>query len=316
MLRTATRKKGVVVGVGDDAAVITPPKDAQLLITTDGQVEGRHYRKTWLTGFDVGWRLAAVNLSDIAAMGGEPRYAVMSLNVPPRSGSEFVKDIERGARDHLRKFDAALIGGNISSTEHNLVTDMTLIGACQKGRAWLRHCTPGRDAVMVVGNLGDARAGLALLKEKRSRATALTRAFRRPVPRLDVVRLLRNERAVRGAIDVSDGFSTDVIRLSRAGRAGCEVDLSLLPVSRALNRFCNARDERAAEYALRGGEDYALILSVEASKAEKLAERIERRLGLPARVVGRFTRSRGRYRLLRNGRQVALKSQGWDHFQP
>ena len=148
------------------------------------------------------------------------------------------------------------------------------------------------------------------------RGTALIQAFRRPVPRLDVVRLLKNERAIHGAIDVSDGFATDVIRLCRAGAAGCEVDLSLLPVSRALTRFCNARDERAQSWALRGGEDYALILSVEASKAEGLAARIERRLAVPARVVGRFTRSRSRYRLLRNGREVALKAVGFDHFRP
>lgn len=316
MLRASGRTKGVVVGVGDDAAVIDPPKNSNLIITTDGQVEGRHYHKSWLSGADIGWRLAAVNLSDVAAMGGQPRYAVMSLNVPPRSRSDFIKGIERGARDHLRKYGAALVGGNVSGTEHNLVADMTLIGDCPKGRAWRRHCIPGRDAVVVVGTLGDARAGLALLKEGRSRATALTRSFCRPVPRLDAVRLLKNERAIHGAIDVSDGFSTDVIRLSRAGKAGCEVDLELLPVSRALSRFCNARDEGAHDYALRGGEDYALILSVEASKAEKLASHIERRLGVPARVVGRFTRSRGRYRLLRNGRQGALKAQGWDHFRP
>ena len=315
MLRGSSRTKGVAVGVGDDAAVIDPPANEQLLITTDGQVEGRHYQRGWLSATEIGWRLAAVNLSDIAAMGGRPRYAVVSLNLPPRPRAAFVTELERGVRDHLRKYGAVVVGGNVSATEKNLVADMTLIGSCAKGRAWRRTCTPGRDTIVVVGALGDARAGLQLLKEKKKRATALTRAFKRPVPRLDVARMLRNERAVHGAIDVSDGFATDVIRLCRAGAAGCEIDLSLLPTSRALDRFCKARGDAPQKWALHGGEDYALILSVDSAKAERLAERIERRLDVPTRVVGRFTRARGRYRLLRNGREVALKALGWDHFR-
>lgn len=313
MLRPSQRARGVVVGVGDDAAVIDPPRGTHLLLTTDGQVEGRHFQREWLSPFDLGWRLAAVNLSDIAAMGGSPQWAVLSLNLPDGLDARYVAELERGVRDHLRAWHAHLVGGNVAATERRIVADLTLIGLCERGRAWRRQCTGG-DAIVVVGSLGDARAGLRLLRDGQRRSTTLTRAFTRPKPLLEVARLLRRETAVRGAIDVSDGFATDLIRLCRAARVGCEVDVSLLPVSRALARFCKEREARPEDWVVRGGEDYALILSVEPTRAERIADRIERRTGEPATVVGRFSRSRGRYRLLRNGRRVPLRPLGWDHF--
>jgi thiamine-monophosphate kinase len=319
--RTINRGKkpigGLVIGPGDDAAVIRGGADRDLVMTTDGLVEGVHFRRDWLTGRELGWRLAAVNLSDVAAMGGRPLYALLSLVLPPDLGIDYVKAIERGAADHLHKFGAAIIGGNVSGSKRDLMCDLTLIGECRRSKAWRRQCRGGRDKIVVAGWLGSARAGLALLKRRPARPgyESLIRAYKKPVPRLDVADLLRNDPSIHGAIDVSDGLSTDLIQLCRAGGAGCEIELPALPVQPALRRYCLAEKKDSAEWALSGGDDYALILSVDGRRADTIAGRLEAGLNIPARVIGRFTRHPGRYGLLEaGGKRRRFKAGGWDHL--
>jgi thiamine-monophosphate kinase len=146
----ATAPRGVVVGVGDDAAVLRVGAREDLVVTTDALVEGVHFERRWLSGLNIGIRLAAVNLSDIAAMGAGPRFALLSLAIPPRTPAAFVEDIERGAIQALAHHDARVVGGNVTSTRGPLVCDMTLIGACARGRAWQRRARAG-DAIVVVG---------------------------------------------------------------------------------------------------------------------------------------------------------------------
>jgi thiamine-monophosphate kinase len=310
-----TPGRGIVVGVGDDAAVIRPNPNEDLLVTTDVLVENRHFKRQWFSGFELGWRLAAVNLSDIASMGGRPLYGVLSLALPSNLAIAYARAIERGVRDHLAACGATIVGGNVSGIESTLVVDLTLIGACARGKAWRRACRPGRDSIVVVGYLGQARAGLDLLEKNPRASGALVRAYKKPVPRLDVARLLAGERAIRGAIDVSDGLSTDLIHVCEASAAGCEIDAELLPISNALRAFCKRGRADPTSTALHGGEDYALILAVDSRKAADLAGRIEESLRVPARVVGRFTEREGSYVLLGRGGRTAFSSEGWDHLR-
>ena len=300
--------------MGDDAAVIRPRPGEELLVTTDILVENRHFKRRWFTGFELGWRLAAVNLSDIASMGGRPLYGVLSLALPQDLDTAYVRAIERGVRDHLALYGAAIVGGNVSGIESTLVIDLTLIGACARGKAWQRSAAPGRTRSWSSGYLGQARAGLGLLERSPRASGALVRAYKKPVPRLDVAALLQSERAVHGAIDVSDGLSTDVIHICEASGAGCEIDAAALPISNALRAHCKKHRVDPLTTALHGGDDYALVLAVDARKAHALADRIERALGTPARVVGRFTERRAKYFLTRDGKRKAFASQGWDHL--
>jgi thiamine-monophosphate kinase len=370
-----TSTKGIIVGVGDDTAVVRPDPNEDVLVTTDILVENRHFKRRWFTGYELGWRLAAVNLSDIASMGGRPLYGILSLALPEGLAIDYVRGIERGVRDHLARYDAAIVGGNVSGIEATLVCDLTLIGACKKGQAWRRTCQPGRDAIVVAGYLGQARAGLDLLektsrarglghREKTTRAAGidrpgkptrsagidlsgkstrsagpLVRAYKNPVPRFDVVRLLAADRAIRGgsdravekaihgggsdravgkaihgAIDVSDGFSTDLIHICEAAGAGCEVDPRALPVSPALRLHCRREKKDPLAMALHAGEDYALILAVDPKQATSVVVRIEQGLGIPARIVGRFTKHTGRYLLVQDGSSTPFSSSGWDHL--
>ncbi|MDH3197966.1 MAG: thiamine-phosphate kinase [Candidatus Krumholzibacteria bacterium] len=308
------RPRGVVAGVGDDCAVVRGDGE-DLLLTTDALVEHRHFEREWFSGHALGWRAAAVNLSDIAAMGGRPRYALVSLFVPDGEDLAYVTRIEKGIADHLARHGAAIVGGNVSGTEGPLAVDVVLVGACARKAAWMRAARAG-DAILVIGELGNAAAGLALLREGRSAPPRLVRAYLRPAPRLDVSELLEGERAVRAAIDVSDGLSTDLIRMCRAGRVGCDVEAAKLPLSRALEAFCIARGEDPVAWALRGGDDYALVLGVAPAAAPAVRARVERRLGVSAVVVGRFTASAGTYRLLgEDGGHTPIQPTGWDHLR-
>jgi thiamine-monophosphate kinase len=310
------RPPGLVIGVGDDAAVVRPEPRRDTIVTNDVQVEGRHFERAWLTGRELGWRLAAVNLSDIAAMGGEPRHALLSLVVPTTLEQSYVVDIVRGAISHLSRHGAAVIGGNVSSTEGPLVCDMTLLGVTERGKAWRRRGR-ARDAIVVAGETGAARAGLLTLMSHGNSdgGGRLVRAFTRPEPRLDVARLLAGVAAVHGAIDVSDGLSSDLIHMCRAGKVGCSVDGEALPITRATVAFCRDHEHDPVDWAMRGGEDYALVLSVAPSKAHALCGHIQAKLGVTARVVGRFTGAKGTYRIrYPDGRSRRFKASGFDHF--
>jgi thiamine-monophosphate kinase len=322
------RAGGVIRGVGDDTAVVRPRAGEDLLLTTDSLVEGRHFRRDWLSGRELGWRLAAVNLSDIAAMGGWPLYGLVSLFIPDDVDSGYVLDIQRGVRDHLRRFDAVVIGGNISGIAKTLVCDLTLAGSVRRGKHWPRAARAG-DAIVVVGGLGEARAGLEILQAGQSQRSAnrvrlpapstpssrrFLRAYKKPKPLLEVARALRKLRAVHGAIDVSDGLALDLVRMCEEGACGCEVRLREVHVSRPMVALCGSRTH-AIEYALHGGEDYALLLSVAARSADALVTRVRRDHRLAAAVIGRFTRRQGRYETIDSaGTRRGLEPGGWDHL--
>ena len=313
------RPRSLVVGVGDDAAVFRGTDRNDFVVTQDIQVEGRHFRREWLTGSDLGWRLAAVNLSDVAAMGARPLYALFSLVLPREGDAGYARKIVRGIVAHLRRYSAALIGGNISGSDGPLTCDLTLIGACKRGRAWRRRALAG-DAIVLIGRLGEAAAGLELLRAGagpgKNPKARLVHAYLKPRPLPDVAALLCDDPAVHGAIDVSDGFSTDVIHLCEPSRVGCAVDAARLPLSPALRTFCRDRSADPVEWMMRGGEDYALILSVGARRAANLCERVEREVGLPARVVGAVTATHGFFIAGKKGRRRRFHATGWDHLSP
>ena len=218
-------------------------------------------------------------------------------------------------RDHLAARGAVIVGGNVSGISDTLVCDLTLVGTCVRGKVWRRTCRPGHDSIVVVGCLGEARAGLSLLGRHAGSTGRLVRAFKKPTPLLDVAGLLAGEKAVHGAIDVSDGLSTDLVHICENSGAGCEIDLTKIPISRALRLFTKTRGHDLLEWALHGGEDYALVLSVGSARSAAVAGRIERALGIPARVIGRFTRGSGVYRLVdESGRSENFAPGGWDHL--
>jgi thiamine-monophosphate kinase len=284
-----------------------------LVATADSLVEGVHFERRWLYGVNLGRRLAAVNLSDVAAMGARPRFALVSFAIPRGTPEGFVEDIERGVVSGLSRHGARVVGGNITSTRGPLVCDLTLLGSCARGKAWRRRAR-ARDVVVVAGELGAAAAGVALLRAGK-KGGALVGAYTHPVPRLDVVQALAGTQWVRGAIDVSDGLSSDLIHLCKANGVGCEIHAHALPVARGVRPFCRARSIDPVEWALHAGEDYALILAIPPDTIARACRALHA-AGVRAAIIGRFTRHAGAYRIIHSStRSRAFAAGGWDHMK-
>lgn len=266
--RGGARRDDVVIGIGDDGAVLRPRPDHELVVVTDTIVAGVHFPST-MTAADVGYRALAVNLSDLAAMGAEPAWCSLALTLP-RADEEWLQGFAAGLLELAERFGMQLVGGD--TTRGPLAVTVTAQGWVPAGGALRRAGACAGDGVYVSGTLGDAAAGLRVLMgmtecDAESRA-ALTRRFLRPEPRVALGRFLRG--VASSAIDVSDGLAADLQHLLEAGGVGAEVRLDGLPISASL-RTCE-RGEAAIERALGGGDDYELCFTVPPARESALRE--------------------------------------------
>jgi thiamine-monophosphate kinase len=296
------RGEGVAVGPGDDAAVLAPPPGEELVATADAVVEGVHFDARF-TPEDVGWKALAVNLSDLAAMGARPLWALVCLALPPERAGEAVR-VARGLGACARRHHIAVAGGNVTRARELSVT-VTAVGAVAQGRAVLREGARAGDLVAVTGTLGDAALG-----RLPDAPAALARRQRRPVPRLAAGRALAA--VVRAGIDVSDGLVQDLGHLCRASGVGARIGTAELPLSEAYRRRAPPGRERYLP-ALTGGEDYELVVAV-APPLLPAARAAAARARVPLTVVGRFVRGKGVRVVGPRGELVPLEAGGHDHL--
>ncbi len=298
-----TRGEGVVLGPGDDAAVVRPPAGEDLVLTVDAVVEGIHFDERFSPA-DVGWKALAVNLSDLAAMGARPLFALAALALPAHASASTALGMARGLGACARAHRVAVVGGNVSRASEVSLT-VTAVGAVPRGRAVLREGARAGDLVAVTGTIGDAALGL-----RPGAAPALVRRQRRPRARLAAGRALSP--LVRAAIDVSDGLVQDLGYVCRASGVGALVGVADLPLSPAYRR-ATRRLARPWAPALAGGEDYELVLAVPPESLHA-ARAAARRAGVPLTVVGRFVRGGGVRVLGPRGEPVAAPA-GHDHLR-
>jgi thiamine-monophosphate kinase len=321
-----------VIGPGDDAAVVRPRGERDLVITTDAAVDGVHYRRAWarVPGIGarlpliIGARLAAANLSDLAAMGATPRWAVLSAGVTA-GGTRWLERAERALSRALEREGASLVGGNLCRVQGPEWLSLTLIGEVRRGHALRRSGAKRGHWIAVTGFPGRAAAFVALANAGRS-DRSLTAAFASPPSRVAFARAIADARLASAAIDVSDGVAGDLAQLCRASRLSALLVGLAWPADRLLERARlhlasrGARKRRAtagAGLALRLGpsDDYELILAVPPARRARL-ERLARDTGTPLAFVGRFTPGApGRlFMRARDGRRRAFEPQGYDHF--
>jgi len=285
-----SRRSGVIVGIGDDCAVYRPPGSAHdWLLTTDWLIEDVHFRRQSHPASAVGWKVLARGLSDIAAMGGEPRLCLLSLALAPWCGRRWAEGFFRGFRSLARAAGVALVGGDLARAER-VACDIVVLGVVPKGEALRRDGARPGDAIYVSGRLGGSALGLAA---KRGRAW---RRHLKPEPRLALGRFLRSRLGATAAIDLSDGLSLDLHRLCLASRVAAELD-GALPV------FPGATPDQA----LHGGEDYELLFTVPAGKKVPRSH-----AGLPLTRIGRIVRGRPGTIILAG---ELVQPLGWDHFR-
>lgn len=310
---------GLAVSIGDDAAVLDVPAGRQIVVTTDLLLEGIHFRRDWSGFDDIGWKAAAVNLSDVAAMGADPTFAFVSLAFGPNERVEDLDALYRGLSDCLARHGARLAGGDTNRTTGGLVLNVAQLGAVPQGRAWTRAGGRAGDVLLVTGTLGDSAGGLALLTrfgvdEAARLSPFLVTAHRRPSPRLAAARALQAAGVVRAAMDVSDGLAGDLPKLCAASGCGARVDLAALPISDALRGAQKALGQSAAETALAGGEDFELLLAV-APRDVDAARAAAAPTGTALTAIGALI-PQGLVLVGPDGETLPFPSRGWDHFAP
>jgi len=314
------RPEGVVTAIGDDAAATTPVAGELLLVTCDLLVERVHFLRAAISGLDLGHKALAVNLSDIAAMGGTAKDAYVSIPVPAGVELDYLDAIYEGMKALAGRFNVNILGGDTTASKTDLVLSLTVTGTVPAGQLLRRDGAKPGDAIVVTGFLGDSRAGLhGILKGRQPVGQAqndLFLAHVRPWPHLAEGRWLAASGAVTAAIDVSDGLSSDIGHIARASRVGVLLEAGRLPVSPALAAFCADRQKDPVEQALAGGEDYVLACCIAADRIDALARAFADTCGRPLHLIGHTTAAAGRLEIADpQGRVRPFTAQGWDHFR-
>jgi thiamine-monophosphate kinase len=305
--------RNLITGIGDDCAVWRGSATNQLS-KIDCQVEGVHFNLDIISWEDLGWKSLAVNLSDIAAMGGVPQYALVSLGLPLDTEVENVVSLYKGILKIAERSGTAIIGGNTSSAP-KIFVDISIIGKTlsPEGKYLSRSSAQAGDLIAVTGWLGTASAGLEMLthnlKFDSKIINCLRKSFCQPQPRLEEGRLLVKQ-GVKTAIDISDGLLADLYHICRASGVGAIVEVEKLPIR---NEVKQAFGQRSFEMALSGGEDYELLFTARPETMDKVKK------SSPCQVtfIGEITaENAGQIVLInREGKRVRAKANGWDHFK-
>jgi thiamine-monophosphate kinase len=314
---TAGAAQGVRVGIGDDCAVLEPEDGQFLLATTDLLLEDVHFRRRWAGPADIGWKSLAVNLSDIAAMGGRPRWALVALACPEGTAAGEITAFYEGALALARAHDVAIVGGDTSASPAGWLVNVTLLGQAAAPR--LRSTARPGNLVAVTGALGGSAAGLAVLERDRPPAgldardvARVTAAHRRPWPRVREGQWLAAAGGVTAMMDLSDGLGTDLPRLLEESRAGARIDVDRLPVEAATRAVAAALGVEVAAWATGGGEDYELLLTCECRAFERLRDGLAEG-GTALTAIGEITQEARRVRWSSGGREVTV-TRGFEHF--
>lgn len=322
LTRQLPTRPDIVLGIGDDAALLAPPPGALLVATCDSQVEGRHFVRGIASPEEIGHKALAVNLSDVAAMGARPLWALVSLMLPPSLDAAILHGIYAGLRALASRYDVALVGGNVSATDGPLVIDVTLLGAVARESALRRDGGQPGDALLVTGSLGAAAAGLRALILEPGRAPVAPDALARarqalvaPEPRVRAGLALAATGAVSAMLDLSDGLASDLRHLCERSDTGVEVVATAVPIDPAASIIATAYGCDPLALALNGGEDYELLFSAPPARVEAIVAAAAA-VGCAAHVVGRLTEHENGLRLqASDGTSRPLEPRGWDHLR-
>ncbi|KAB0666117.1 thiamine-phosphate kinase [Oryzomonas japonica] len=311
--------KGVITGIGDDAAVTALSPGMQLLTSTDMLVEDVHFRRVWHDPCRLGRKSLAVSISDIAAMGGIPRWALLSLAVPPDTPLEFLDAFTRGFLAMAAEHGVALIGGDTCSSRAGLVISVTIMGEQEPGRIVRRSGACPDDDIWVTGTLGDAALGLELLEKGKLPSSVtveeehLISRLLDPSPRAAVGRALAEAGLVSAMIDVSDGLLADFGHIAELSALGGTIHLDALPLSPDFRAILRSHPSSHPDLALAGGEEYELAFTAPAANREKIVQ-LMKKSGIDARPVGIVTASPEVTVVLADGSTYAPQNKGYNHF--
>jgi len=303
-----TSKSGLELGIGDDAAVIKSGKKNYIL-TKDLVLEKIHFDKEWHPPFFLGRKSINVNLSDIAAMGGRPMYALLGLGLPEKTDAKWVEEFMSGIQSACREFDVVLAGGDVSQAR-SLTISVTVIG---EGKPIIKRsgAKPG-DLIYVSGKLGDSSLGLELIKQgtelgENSEKDMFLHAFLNPFPQVNLGGAVSKNKMASSMIDVSDGLSVDLNHICEESGVGAEIFVEKIPYSKEMSRF----HDDVMQFCLHGGEDYCLLFTVPRNKKDKINS-LKREY--PLTEIGKIVSEKNIYLIGEAGKKQKLQVKGFQHF--
>jgi thiamine-monophosphate kinase len=301
----AKRRSAVRLGIGDDCAALRIPPGHEALVTTDFSLEGVHFRRNWHTPEVIGHRCLTRGLSDIAAMGGRPIAAFLSLALPRNLPQRWVDRFLAGVLRLADAFQVTLAGGDVAQSPDGVFADIVVVGSAPKGKAIPRSGAKPGDRIYVTGVIGGSAAALKLLSSGRKLRPADFPQHFHPQPRIAVGEFLREKRLASAMIDLSDGLSTDLAHICEESGVGAEVRTEALPLA----HIGKPRWRVDLQSALHGGEDYELLFTAPRSR------RIPRRIaGVSITQIGQIRREK-RMILERGTTKSPLVPEGWEHFK-
>lgn len=312
----------VVEGVGDDAAVIRTDTNRLQLLTCDIQVAGVHFLPEAITPYQLGRKVAAINLSDIGAMGGQPRHFLISLGLPSETPVADLEALYEGLRDECNLLGVDVVGGNISRMPV-LVIDAFLVGEVAEDRLLQRRGARSGDQVMVTGSLGASRAGLELILHRsdlkefpKEVVEAALAAHLTPRPRVREGQTIAAHSGATAMIDISDGLAADLGHLCDVSGVGVRIWAQEVPVAEAARQIAQMVGADPLAWALGGGEDYELCFTASPHHSRELAVAVQGATGTPVCLIGEILpKEAGCWLRLSEGSEVPLAPSGWDHFR-
>ena len=319
-------KSMVIAGVGDDVAVIKTKSEKYSLLTCDVLIEGTHFKRETITPYQLGKKAIAINVSDIAAKGGIPNQALISIGLTKDTKVKYVEEIYRGIKEDAKKFNIDIVGGNTALSKDKIFVDIFLIGEIEPEFLLLRSGAKTGDKILVTGNLGDSSAGLEIIEnpdikfkgiklEKRYKNN-LKIAHLNPCPRLVEGRIIVKTNLANSMMDISDGLSSDLTKICEASGVGAIIWGDKIPISKETLAFAKSIKKSPLNFALHGGEDYELLLTSPPENANLIIQKIQGKTKTKVTELGEIKDKEFGIKIIKtDGKITSLNSWGWNHFK-
>jgi thiamine-monophosphate kinase len=308
----ASRNAGVKIGIGDDAAAIEPTAGLATLITTDMLLEGVHFDLSFSDPLTLGRKSLAVNLSDIAAMGGIPRYFLLSLAAPRHMSVDFLDRFINGVLEMGKRFGVSLVGGDTCSSQQGMIISVTVIGEQYPDLVVSRSGARPGDLVCVTGTVGDSALGLSLLQTGLRDGAAISRHLD-PTPRVREGMMLAEAKLPSAMTDISDGLLADLGHILDLSGVGARLFLDKLPLSADYLERYSAASQDIYSLPLSGGEDYELLFTTSPGNIATV-QALLKESGTGCAVIGEIDAAAGLFMLTASGREYTRAERGYDHF--
>ena len=310
------RDKNVIKGIGDDCCVFKISGDLAVLLTTDMLVENVHFLLGTISPYELGRKSLAVNISDIAAMGGNPQEAVVSIAIPDNVDLEFLDGVYEGMKSMAKEFDINLLGGDTTYSPQYLVINIALVGKAPEDEILYRSGARADDVIFLTGAVGSAAAGLDIVLTGSSfnGQAELLKAHHDPSPHVKEGRIIASMGIVNSLIDVSDGVAADLGHICAESGLGAVIEEVSIPTTSSFQGYCKQRNQNSIQLSLHVGEDYVLLGTAPSEAADKLEEALKSE-DCEFHPIGHMVSEPGLKLKCRDGSTEAIGAGGWDHFK-